>query len=77
MDEKAIQQNYRQSQLDNLNTNFNKLYPTRIKIVQVGQETKWLDIEDSEFAAIKKILLNGEIGCGCTCDCNEPFDARP
>jgi len=57
MDEKVIQQNYRQSQLDKLNANFNKLYPTRIKIVQVGGETKWLDITDSEFDAIKKILL--------------------
>lgn len=47
---------YRKSQFENVGTEYSE-YKTKVKFIKPNGETKWLDIENSEFEAIKKILL--------------------
>jgi len=54
---KNITKQYRKTQLDNLNTEYSE-FKTKIKLIKPNGETKWLDIENEEFEAIKTILLS-------------------
>lgn len=48
--------NYRKLELEKVSTEYSE-YKTKIKIIKPDGETKWLDIENAEFDAIRKILL--------------------
>lgn len=48
--------NYRKSQFEKVATVFSE-FKTKVKFIKPDGETHWMDIEISEFEAIKKILL--------------------
>lgn len=50
-------QEYRKSQFAKLGTEYSE-YKTKIKIFKPDGETNWLDIENSELAEIRKILIS-------------------
>lgn len=52
-----LTKSYRISQFDRVTTEYSE-YKTMIKIIKPNGETKWMDIEESEFEKIKKILTN-------------------